>query len=304
MRKLKLSAEQQIAHLRSKGIRFNLISEADALKYLQGNNNYFKLRAYRKVFNKRPDGTYFSLDFGHLKDLSIIDMRLRNCILLMCLDIEHFAKVYLMKSFDQSVEDGYKIVRDFTAENPTAVNSAFESARKSPYCRDLYSKYISDMPIWVFIELIGFGLFIRFFQFYAQRSGDTDMINFCYHLMTIRQVRNAAAHNNCILNDLSANTAEHNASYEIMRYLGTINMTKTTRNHKMSCERIRQIVTLLYTYNKLMPSYGVRTYRAQELHNVMRRVHDTLHYYQGCPMLYSSFVFLITIVDNLFPHSV
>ena len=48
MNKLKLSYEGQINHLKSKGILFNKVSETKALEYLKLNNNFFKLKSYRK----------------------------------------------------------------------------------------------------------------------------------------------------------------------------------------------------------------------------------------------------------------
>lgn len=56
IKKPKLSTEGQIEHLQSKGVKFEKISVEEAKAYLQANNNYFKLRAYRKNFPKHPDG--------------------------------------------------------------------------------------------------------------------------------------------------------------------------------------------------------------------------------------------------------
>lgn len=52
MNKLKLSYEGQINHLKSKGILFNKVSETKALEYLKLNNNFFKLKSYRKTLIK------------------------------------------------------------------------------------------------------------------------------------------------------------------------------------------------------------------------------------------------------------
>ena len=95
-----LNSQEQIDHLINKGVVFDLISTEEAKLYLDKNNNYFKLRAYRKNFPKHPDGSnkdkYINLDFAMLKDLAIIDMRLRYVLLHMALDIEHFSKVKLL----------------------------------------------------------------------------------------------------------------------------------------------------------------------------------------------------------------
>ena len=74
-----LDTDGQIDHLIKKGVSFRYMSESDARVYLEQNNNYFRLRAYRKNFDKHPDGInkgkYIDLDFAMLVDLSVIDMR-------------------------------------------------------------------------------------------------------------------------------------------------------------------------------------------------------------------------------------
>jgi len=44
-----LNAKEQIEHLKNKGVKFELISEINAGKYLKENNNYFKLTSYKTV---------------------------------------------------------------------------------------------------------------------------------------------------------------------------------------------------------------------------------------------------------------
>ena len=54
-RKPFLSFEDQILHLKKKGITFNKVSEFDAKNYLKNNNNFFKLYSYRKNYDKYAD---------------------------------------------------------------------------------------------------------------------------------------------------------------------------------------------------------------------------------------------------------
>ena len=51
-KKPKLSIDNQILHLQSKGIKFNEMSVAEAKEYLSENNNFFKISAYRKNYPK------------------------------------------------------------------------------------------------------------------------------------------------------------------------------------------------------------------------------------------------------------
>lgn len=55
-RKPWLTASEQIDRLKSRGVHFSLMSEDDARAYLEKNNNYFRLRAYRLGFPKVEEG--------------------------------------------------------------------------------------------------------------------------------------------------------------------------------------------------------------------------------------------------------
>ncbi|WP_027422619.1 Abi family protein [Lachnobacterium bovis] len=96
-RKPMISIDEQIELLKSKGIKFNIMSEVEAKKYLSNNNNYFKVTSYRKNYDKHPGGVqvgqYIHLEFAYLVDLAIIDMRIRYHILHMALDIEHYIRM-------------------------------------------------------------------------------------------------------------------------------------------------------------------------------------------------------------------
>lgn len=69
-----LTASEQVNHLKSKGVRYSLMSEADAKSYLEKNSNYFRLRSYRLGFPKVEEGPrrgeYANLDFKMLLILS------------------------------------------------------------------------------------------------------------------------------------------------------------------------------------------------------------------------------------------
>lgn len=108
-----LSVDELIEHMKSKGITFHEVSENDAKEFLQKNNYYMKLAAYRANYEKCPTGKragqYKKLDFGYLKELSVIDMHLRYIIIDMCLDIEHAIKVKLINDVTNNPsEDGYE----------------------------------------------------------------------------------------------------------------------------------------------------------------------------------------------------
>lgn len=99
--KPRLSLDEQIQHLKDKGILFNIMDEDSAKQYLKYNNNYYKLTSFRKNYDKHPGGEnkgkYIRLEFAYLVDMSIIDMRLRYRVVEMALDIEHHTKLQLLR---------------------------------------------------------------------------------------------------------------------------------------------------------------------------------------------------------------
>lgn len=307
MYKPKLNTAQQIEHLKKKGVQFTIVSESDALKYLSENNNFFKLTAYRKNYPKNRDGKYVNLEFAYLQDLAIMDMRIRKCLLNMCLDVEHNARMRIIHAIEQSDDDGYQIVRRFRTEYPILADSALENAQKSIYCRDLMKSYKDDLPIWVFVEVQQFGCLCTLFRFVADFTHDKNMINDYYLLQEIRKLRNACAHSNCILNDLqSVENPSFKPNYEVSNALMRIkNMTTDTRRRKTSNERIRQISTLLYYYHAHIKSSGLKKYQHEQLvETFISRPSRHADYYRSTEQVSTFFAYMQKLIDNWFPAEV
>jgi len=90
--------------------------------------------------------------------------------------------------------------------------------RRSVYCGDLIDKYDGRYPIWVFIEVISFGRLVSFYDFCANRFSDMSMKNNFYRLLTCKEIRNASAHSNCILNDLKVRTGVMVLTLKLPKY--------------------------------------------------------------------------------------
>lgn len=70
--KLLKTSDELIAHMKAKGIKFDIVKEADAKTFLQNNNYYMKLASYRANYDKRKSNDeYINLDFAYLKILSV-----------------------------------------------------------------------------------------------------------------------------------------------------------------------------------------------------------------------------------------
>lgn len=309
-----LTIEKQIEHLKSKGITFDLVSEKDAFSYLQNESHFFKLIAYRKNYQKYEygdhAGQYIHLEFGDLEDLTEIDRFLRSVLLQLSLDVEYYAKMKILKVIEEHHEDGYQIVVDFMdylkdVNKYGKVNeferckNDLERNRTSPYCGELVKKYSSNYPVWVFLEIVPFGRTISFYKFCGDRYHDREMIREHYLLKTCKDIRNAAAHNNCILNDLHLYTAHFPVNYMVAQELCQIpTISKSSRNKRMSNIRLQQIVSLLYMHNKIVTSEKVHQAASLLLHALDQRFF--IHDYHNNSLIYESFVFLHKIIDCWF----
>lgn len=304
--KPKLSYSDQIQHLKGKGIEFNEMTETEALHYLQYNNDFFKIKAYRKNFNKDKTKThYVHLDFAYLTDLAIIDTRLRMIIAELALNIEHFSKVDLLKRIVNSQqEDGYGIVTDYinslNSSDKAFLCNELSRNTNNPYCRDLYNAYKNQMPVWVFLELIPFGSYIYFYLFCASRFNDMNMQQAGYILKKVKTIRNAAAHNSCIINNLKQKNNPHQPSQALKNALNQIGISRNAQRNKLRNEPIEQITTCIYAHKVFVSSPGVQKHIAYILDEFKNRLYRQYSYSNNL-MIRSTFDFLIVIINAWFP---
>lgn len=309
--KPKLSLDGQIEHLKEKGVLFNIMDEATAKEYLAQHNNYFKLTAYRKNYDKHPDGEnkgkYIKLEFAYLVDLAVIDMQIRYRIVHMALDIEHHTKLQLLRKMDDNNEDGYQVIQDYIASLDERQKSIFDSEinrnKGNIYCGDIIDKYDGSFPIWAFVEIVPFGRLVSFYGFCAERFSDKTMKDNFYRLLTCKEIRNASAHSNCILNDLRSKTAAHGTNAAVTKELMSISgMNSNFRKNRMSNARIQQVITLLYIHKIMVESDGIRKAECEGLRKVVKRIDKNIDYYKDNSKIKGTLDFLKMVVDSWFQN--
>ena len=307
-RKPKLTVVEQIEHLKSKGVTFDLCSEEDARETLSDKTYYFKLAAYRVLFEKRiggaHDGEYVGLDFGHLRDLAAIDHMLRYTLLPMTLDIEHFAKVKLMRNLtERPDEDGYSIVGEYlgslSKKSLDIRNGEIRRLENDRYSGDLVRRYDGAYPAWVFIELISFGGFIDFYRFCSLRWDDREMRKEHYLLKQVKAIRNACAHSTAIVNGFAPGTPSNvRTPNEVAEALARIGLNKRARHSKMSNARVQQIAMTAFAYRKLVKGTHSREMCRTLVDSLIRRSEEHSDWYARSDYFRSALAFLNRVFDR------
>ena len=302
-----LSAAEQVAYLKGKGVRFTIMDEEAAQEYLTYNNNYFNLTAYRKNYQKHPGGAkmgqYVRLEFAYLVDLSEIDRLLRYEILQLSLDVEHHARLALLRFLEQQQVEPYEIVASYmeslSVQDRHILQGEIARNRGNVYCGDLVAKYDGHYPVWVFLELISFGRLLSFYRYCGERFMSPTMRSDYRYLQNCRVVRNAAAHSSCILNDCRGGSAKYYPSGEFAHELARIKeLSKSARKARMSNARLQQLTVLLFMHRYRVSSRRERYEAAQRLHALKTRMDLHADYYADNPLLASTFDFMKIVIDS------
>lgn len=296
--KLLKTSDELISHMKIKGIKFDIVKEDDAKKFLQNNNYFMKLASYRANYDKRKNnGEYINLDFAYLQELSTIDMHLRYLILQMCLDIEHALKTRLLKDIeDNSEEDGYDIIRRFITKYERSCQN-IQKHRSSEYCRELIEKYYPYFPAWVFVELISFGDMVKLYEYYSERYPsrlkDSEL------LYSVRDLRNAAAHSNCLI--IKLQKGSNKPSVKIVKFVSNIDeIGASMRKNKLSNKFLYDVIALLYVYNEYIYSDIVKKRRFKQLQEfVDGRVIKNKHYFGKNESIKTAYSFVKKVIDYM-----
>ena len=313
-----LHINEMVDHLKLKNIKFGRISEKDAENYLRNNNNYYNLTSYKNNFEKYfVDGIfidkYIDLDFSYLKDLSIINHRLRLILFKMIIDIEHYLKIKILNTIESiDEEDGYRIVNRYLEQDfynvkfPKKVHNSIFKKVGSEYYQKIFSKYdldkdkkLENIPIWEFLEIITFGELVNFYDFYTNEYKLKDENKDVYILRDIVKLRNAVAHNNCILSELNMKKNKYPPSYKIIQFLNNCDIGKDTRSKKLSNSRIRQITYTLYMFNEIVTSDGIKNNVKKDINELFfNRIIKHKEYYNNNELLKSIYCYFQKIIEN------
>lgn len=313
-----LTSQQLVERLKAQGVTFRLCSETEATRYLDNENNYLRTASYRKLYPRQLEGghigDYINLDFGSLMALSSLDRQLREVFLAISVDVEHFARVKILRQALAKGEDGYAVVRDFyTSLNHKREHSikgdlakrSRDDGERDAYAGDLIAHYHDDMPVWVLIEVIEFGTLLTFYKFCAGRWYDAKMEQEHYVLKSVKALRNAAAHNHCVINGFAPGTPapDYHTNALITEALNAAGMRRTkSRRAKLANLRVAQMAATLYALNAICTGHATVNRHAQRLAALRARYEDLLPIIRPSNSLVSFFEFLWELVDIWAPQ--
>jgi abortive infection bacteriophage resistance protein len=223
-------------------------------------------------------------------------MYLRYFIIKICLDIEHTIKVRLLHDVEiNDKEDGYQLTRRFIERYPK-VNEKIKRQKAASYGEELIDKYYPFFPIWVFVEVISFGNLTHLCAFYKELYGREIFNN--KFLNSVRDMRNAAAHNNCLLYDLRKKNVRPDT--KIIEYVKSAGIGEKARANRLSNRFMNDFVTLLYVFDTIGISPKLKENRIKELKELLDG-RFLLHkdYFETNNLITSSYSFIKKIVDNM-----
>ncbi len=248
------------------GITFNLMDEEKAKTFLEKHNFFFRLKLYCGICNEQTkSGKYVGLDFGHLVELSTVDMFLRKLLLKLTIDLEHYLKVKVVNECQSNpADDGYEVVEKFLESHPKVQESILNGAKLAGYGGTNFDKYLENPAVWNFVEMINFYDFISFYSFYYDFFRLKS--EYTKHFDSVRRIRNASAHNVCLLSSFKATPGfktDLETNFELLQ--GNIGIGNGTITTCMKVPLLNDFSVMLSVYTKLISSPKIKEMSLQEL---------------------------------------
>ena len=308
MHKKKLTIDEQINDLKSKNISFNLFNEEKAKRFLQYNNYYFKLKAYAQNYTKYSKvdmrDKYINLDFAYLVELSSLDMYFRRVIVGLCLDIEHVIKTRFMRDItNNQEEDGYSIVKEYVNQDYSVLSALYSNKDKSA-TKELIDKIKEneeEIPVWKLVEVLPFGRFVELYNLYYGKYGEP---SYSSYLGSVKFLRNAAAHNTCLLNSLRRPYAiKIYKCKDIMDTLAKSKKFETSYKRKMENPVVHDFVVVLFVYYDALNTIGNRSMRERGMEEVKKLFFETMirhkEYFEKNDVLVTNYKYICHVIEYL-----
>lgn len=282
--------DSYIEELERFGISFANTSTKDAKEkakeFLTTKTYYQKLRAY---LGRTPKvGEFAGLDFEDLVELSKIDFSLSRQVLTLALSIEHALKIQIYRLIEL---EKTTTLKKCLAKMPNYKGQPFrcKAIQMSDYSHaylDAPSTYgtdliVSDCALWELLESLSFGDLIKFYKIILQVRKQEDSILFHY-LKRVQELRNAAAHENCLLARTSkTGDKKRNTHCDIYRLFPSCfpdssvpYLSEEKEQRELSRQFLHDFCILLHVHARLVESAGMKKHAVCELSHLSKRTKE------------------------------
>lgn len=138
-------------------------------------------------------------------------------------------------------------------------------------------KYDNNWAVWNIVEVLSFGDFTKLYELYYTKY-PTQLSNRSIKLLwSLKFIRNAAAHNNCLLNTLRipythTNLLQNNSitpTKELVTIVSKIEtIKKNTRNKKLANPVIHDFVASLFLFDTVCKAQKLKDKTYNQLHKI------------------------------------
>ena len=136
------------------------------------------------------------------------------------------------------------------------------------YFQSMIQMKIKNQKIYQYGSFLKFGELINFYEFFSDEYNLVNEKKNIYILREVKKLRNAVAHNSCVLSDLGSKDNHFRIDSKVMDYLIECEIGKKTRVNKLSNIRIRQITYTLYIFNDIVTSVGIKHNIREEINKL------------------------------------
>ena len=138
---------------------------------------------------------------------------------------------------------------------------------------------------------------VKLYEYYSERYPgrlkDSEL------LYSIRDLRNATAHSNCLINKLQRGT--NKPSVKIIKFVSNIDGIGTSmRKNKLSNKFLYDFISLLYVYNEFINVNIVKQKRFKQIQEFMYdRVIKNREYFEKNECIKTAYTFVKKVIDYM-----
>ena len=299
---------QIICEMRSRNIKFECINECHAIEIMKTEYPGAKLLSYASLFDQyqktEKKGQFIELDFAYLYDLAEIDSLLQKIVMCMCIDIEQKIKTMLIAD-TITVSNPENLVKEFVTANHSFFSSVYHPDNMDTQSKQqLKDKPLEEASISTFLDIIHFGTLQRFARFFYSRYAEVlyakGYAPFEPYLDEVRKMRNAAAHNSGLINQLvyfSSGEIVFIKNPYVLSFLGKNGISHRTLSTNTSKSVVHDFCCLLHMYVCFETEEKVKR-TLQDLSELFKeRCTAYKSYYRNNSMLMSVYNFLLDVID-------